>query len=235
MPLPDPDEVDPVLTYYKAYYCASTTVSSTQKPFPNLHQKSRYQEENGYYFAIIFTFIFAPLLITFLWLNSVLAKEVWKRRIDVTVPSTESENTSTVTTATASNQAYVTPEISARRAERNLRQIRMFKVILVLMGVFFICRLPNWIYVLYKYNHQTQGNIHWVISYSLGLMMLANCMLNPFLYTFLSETIRLTTFVAGIICGIFVSPCARMCNCKKSRHANCSRSECEKPQMFNNM
>lgn len=148
-----------------------------------------------------------PLLITFLWLNSVLAKEVWKRRIDVSI--SEVDNSSTV-------QDYVTPETIARRAERKDRQVRMFKVILVLMTVFFICRLPNWIYVLYKLSNVTQENIHWVINYSFGLMVMLNCMLNPFLYTFLSETIRLTTFLAGIVCGIF-TPCTKLSKCNSGK------------------
>lgn len=146
--------------------------------------------------------------------------------------ATENENTSTVSTATA-QEVYVSPEISARRAERKQRQIRMFKVILVLMAVFFICRLPNWIYVLYKLSHNSQENIHWVINYSLGLMVMANCMLNPFLYTFLSETIRLTTFLAGIICGVF-SPCVKLCKCKTNRSESQER-EFRKRQTFNNM
>jgi hypothetical protein len=130
---------------------------------------------------------------------------VWKRRIDVSIVASENENTST---NSAGNTTYITPESTARRVERKQRQIRMFKVILVLMGVFFICRLPNWIYTLYKLSHDTQENIHWVINYAFGLMALANCMFNPFLYSFLSETIRLTTFLAGIICGIF-NPCRK--------------------------
>lgn len=173
------------------------------------------QAENGYFFAIIFTFIFAPLLIAFLWLNLVLAKEVWKRRIHVSVNVGDNENTSTVASATTDwrVQDNVPPELTARRAERKQRQIRMFKVIVVLMAVFFICRLPNWIYTMYKLGNSTQENIHWVLNYSLGLMVMVNCMLNPFLYTFLSETIRLTTFLVGIICSIF-SPCAKLCKCK---------------------
>lgn len=158
---------------------------------------------------MIFSFIFIPLLLTFLWLNTVLAKELWKRRIAVTFGSSETDNSSAA-------QDYVTPETMARRAERKHRQVRMFKVILVLMSVFFICRLPNWIYLLYKLSHDTQKNIHWVTHYCLGLMVMANCMLNPFLYTFLSETIRLTSFLAGIICGLF-NPCIKLCKCKSGK------------------
>jgi hypothetical protein len=150
-------------------------------------------------------------LITFFWLNIVLAKEVWKRRIYVSTVHSEYENTS------STSVVNVAPETTARRVERKQRQIIIFKVILVLMAVFFVCRLPNWIYTLYKLSHDTEENIHWVINYIFGLMALANCMLNPFLYSFLSETIRLTTFLAGIVCGIF-NPCRK--NCKKVKTVN---------------
>lgn len=139
------------------------------------------QDENGYFFAIIFSFIFAPLLITFFWLNSVLAKEVWKRRVGASVSVSCVENTSTVSTG---NTGYVTPEVTARRVERKQRQIRMFKVILVLMAVFFICRLPNWVYTLYKLGNDVADNIHWVINYSLGILVLLNCAFNPFVQFF---------------------------------------------------
>lgn len=213
VPLPDPEEENPKLTYYIGFLCGSD------------------KAENGYYFAIIFTFIFAPLLITFLWLNSVLAKEVWKRRIDVSVSVSENENSSAVNSAGwRAQDSHVSTEVNARRIERKQRQVRMFKVILALMAVFFICRLPNWIYVLYKLSNNTQANIFWVLNYALGLMVMANCMLNPFLYTFLSETIRLTTFLAGIICGLF-SPCVKLCRCKEGS----MESEKGKSHTFNNM
>lgn len=218
VPLPDPDEENPVLTYYVRYLCGS--------------QKA----ENGYFFAIIFSFIFVPLLVTFLWLNSVLAREVWRRRIDVSVSVIESDNTSTITTASASKSqdSYVTSESTARRVERKQRQVRMFKVILALMLVFFICRLPHWIYVLYKLGNSTKANIFWVINYALGLVVMANCMLNPFLYTFLSETIRLTTFLTGIVCGLF-RPCVKLCKCRNANNESQDARALEKSHAFNNM
>lgn len=109
----------------------------------------------------------------------------------------------------------------------------MFKVILALMLVFFFCRLPNWVYVLYKLSNDAQGNIFWVTSYGFGLLMMANCMLNPFLYTFLSETIRLTTFLAGIICGLF-SPCTKLCKRENTRSVE-QKDGFGKKQAFNSM
>lgn len=109
----------------------------------------------------------------------------------------------------------------------------MFKVILALMAVFFVCRLPNWIYILYKLSNSSEGNIHWVLNYAFGLIVMVNCMLNPFLYTFLSETIRLTTFLIGIICGMF-RPCGKLCKSKSVKSDDPS-GECAKRQIFNNM
>lgn len=175
-----------------------------------------------------------PLVITFFWLNSVLAKEVWKRRIDVSVNTSETENSSTTGTSNYRPQeSYTSPETIARRTERRQRQVRMFKVILALMVVFLICRLPNWVYVLYKLGNDAQENIFWVINYAFGLLVMANCMLNPFLYTFLSETIRLTTFLAGIICGLF-SPCTKLCKCENTRSVE-EKDRFGKKQAFNSM
>lgn len=68
----------------------------------------------------------------------------------------------------------------------------MFKVIIAIMTTFFVCRLPTWIFLLIKLNRTEVMGLpqHWVVHFSLGILSLANCAINPFLYTFLSETIR---------------------------------------------
>lgn len=71
--------------------------------------------------------------------------------------------------------------------------MRMFKVILVLMAVFLLFRLPNWIFILYKLSFSVTGRIGWIINYSFSIIGILNSMVNPFLYTFLSETIRFTS------------------------------------------
>lgn len=189
---------------------------------------------------IIFTVIFLPLLITFLWLNTILAKEIWNRRepihveqqpvftisteestidsnckeTDNTIAASLANNTTTNIKKQTSNESFqVNNEVNTKKVERKQRQIRMVKVIALLMAIFFICRLPNWIYVLYKLSNVTQKNIYWVIHYIFGILVLINCLLNPFLYTFLSETIRLTTFLLNLIGNIF-RPCKNFCRKK---------------------
>lgn len=80
---------------------------------------------------------------------------------------------------------------------------------------------------------KSESNIHWVINYAFGLMVMANCMFNPFLYTFLSETIRLTTFLAGVVCSIF-GLCTKPCE-SKPKGVEGQGSAFDKPKMFNDM
>lgn len=81
------------------------------------------------------------------------------------------------------------PGRKAVKTCREIRQLRMFKAILVLMVVFLVCRLPTWIFLLYKLHNSATSNLMWMLHYCFGLLSLVNCVLNPFLYTFLTETI----------------------------------------------
>jgi len=94
-----------------------------------------------------------------------------------------------------------------RRNERQRRQMRMFKVILALMCVFIILRLPNWIFLLYKlYNFVPTDRAIWLLNYAFCISGIMNSMANPFLYTFLSETILFTSYIR-ITCYKFCKLC----------------------------
>lgn len=66
----------------------------------------------------------------------------------------------------------------------------MFKVIIVIMTTFFVCRLPTWIFLLIKLNNELTATGSYLVHFCFGILSLANCAVNPFLYTFLTETIR---------------------------------------------
>lgn len=197
---------------------------------------------SSYYYNIVFCFIFTPIFIAFLWLNTVIAREIWRRRhapgsktklqkrvekdsstleMKATVETNtsgnnsskvstgESRNVDTSAASSAAKPAFtIQPPLSspppnainnepARKDERKRRQMRMFKVILVLMLVFIVCRLPNWIFLLYKLNNLVSGKVNWMLYYTFGIMGLVNCMLNPLLYTFLVETIRISSHIGS--------------------------------------
>lgn len=67
----------------------------------------------------------------------------------------------------------------------------MFKVVILLIALFLICRLPQWIFVLYKmYSNDVNAQKYWLLHYSLGILILINCMTNPLMYAFLATTIK---------------------------------------------
>ncbi|KAG5667433.1 hypothetical protein PVAND_015413 [Polypedilum vanderplanki] len=193
--VPYPEHPDDKLTYYIGHVCAS------------------HKDENAYYFSIIFSFIFAPLVLTFVWMNSVVARQIWSRRHFGQKPTPQQQPIPSI----SGEQSQAKTEVSAISIERKKRQVRLFKVILLLMIVFFLCRLPSWIYTIYKLNNDSDTNVEWILNYSFGVLALTNCLLNPYLYTFLSETIRLMSFLSSVIRGLCGSICLL---CRKKREDN---------------
>lgn len=197
-----------------------------------------------------------PIFVAFVWLNAIIAREIWKRRhipgiqnkpkakrtnevsstanmksTNETNTSSNGRNNSTKRSTGDSKSAPPAPKhlifsvpltstieppnIEPRRNEnhRQLRQMRMFKVILVIIFVFMICRLPNWIFLIYKLSHKVSGRLNWLLVYSFAIMGLLSCMLNPLLYTFLSETIKVTSRIQNACCQI-----CKSCSRKKAKN-----------------
>lgn len=86
---------------------------------------------------------------------------------------------------------------------RKQRQLRMFKVIVVLMAVYLICRVPSWVFLLYKLNNVDSSNLAWVLQSIFGILSMLNTALNPFMYTFLQKTIQTTTMIGNYFSEIF--------------------------------
>lgn len=191
------------------------------------------KDESSEFYIVVFTFIFFPVFVGFIWLNTIISREIWKRRDapgqgNQSLPKSTSterrkaddggddskdssalemkntDDTNTNMTSSSSNRAKgelakKSPPTSTSipssqvHTERQRRQMRMFKVILILMTVFISCRLPNWIFLFYKLKYNVSSSLNWILLYTFAAMGLLNCMLNPFLYTFLNETIRVTS------------------------------------------
>lgn len=123
-------------------------------------------------------------------------------------PLNGSVEMSTSTSSQTNNSTEKRPKTS-----REIRQLRMFKVIILIMITFFVCRLPTWIFLLYKLFNIANTNFHWMLQYSLGLLSITNCVLNPLLYTFLTETIQYSF--------VFVSKAKTILSCRwKSSDGN---------------
>lgn len=209
------------------------------------------KEPNQYYYSVVFSVIFIPLMFAFLWLNAILAKEIFLRRKPIpaslhapaiTVNDDQSADKRTSETNTVISNGplkdgdkNLRPPINGSvemststssqtncnpgkkpKTSREIRQLRMFKVVIILMITFFVCRLPTWIFVLYKFFNPANTNFHWMLQYSLGLLSITNCVLNPFLYTFLTETIQYSFIFVSKMKDI----ASKSCHCFQRRSSD---------------
>jgi ABC-type polysaccharide/polyol phosphate export permease len=72
------------------------------------------------------------------------------------------------------------------------------------MAIFIICRVPNWVFIVFMMSDKPKENIHWILFFSFGLLAVVNCVLNPLLFTFLAETIRVTSYLSENFQGFFM-------------------------------
>lgn len=177
--------------------------------------KSQFQEDNTWYFVVVLSIIFVPTLLAFVWLNTVLAQKLFNRR-HLTVPvedpskdSTESSRTTSTSVGVVS-QAKVevkkseTNPTAAQSNQREIRHLRMFYVLISLVTTFIALRLPAWIFLIMRIYGDYTRPVDWILHYVFGILTLASCVLNPLLYTFLTETIQYCEFTIDKVkmCGL---------------------------------
>lgn len=112
------------------------------------------------------------------------------------------------------------PKEHAVKDNRKKRQMRMFKVIVLIILIFFLLRLPTWIFLLMKLNMTLTENIHWILQYVFGILSLTNCVVNPFIYTFLSETIHYGNQFSNKIKTCCFPWIGCICICKKNDYTD---------------
>uniref|UniRef100_A0A182QW88 G-protein coupled receptors family 1 profile domain-containing protein n=1 Tax=Anopheles farauti TaxID=69004 RepID=A0A182QW88_9DIPT len=108
-------------------------------------------------------------------------------------------------------------------SNRRRRQVHMFKAIVALMLVFFVCRLPMWVFLLVKMVGEANTSAYWNLHYSFGILAMVNAVLNPLMYTFLTETIRFTLFVKAYCVRACVQPCRKGALWAKGRECGFKR------------
>lgn len=165
--------------------------------------------------------IFLPLISMFFWLYYHIAELVWKHRKPLATLFHKKEENSTETSTsqvkstetTNSNSVHVQLQRITRR-NKNVhveRKIRTFKIIVVLMLVFLICRFPYHIFFIMKLVNSYTEHKHWILTYSLNGLVLVNCALNPFLYTFINPTLNVILKLHKILIKDFF--CKVCCCC----------------------
>lgn len=216
------------------------------------------KKNNFIYHLVVFIIIFLPLLMIFAWLNAVIAKEIYNRRHPfeersrISNKSVRPEMTSsekrTSETNTATNSGFEsksktkiaiiavkstsTPQTNTNNGtnQRKTRQLRIFCVIIIIIVVFFVLRLPVWVFALIKTSMFTNQS-NWSLNSIFGILLILNCAINPLIYTFLSQTIIVTTKInqcTSNLCSKFF----RCCMCRRESHfyeSNINQSSSTRP------
>lgn len=138
----------------------------------------------AYYLAITIL-IFIPIMLSLIWFYVNIAKLIWVHR----KPVSESIQ-----------QAGAKPKHDVQVE----RKMRAFRIILLLMVDFIILRLPFWIFYNISLSYIIPDKIaSWNTHYSLTLLTVVNCALNPMLYTFLNETMYCLRVANDFVCKVF--------------------------------
>ncbi|CAG9857090.1 unnamed protein product [Phyllotreta striolata] len=149
------------------------------------------------YYVTLDAIVFVPMTCVFVWFYVQIAALIWKHRKPITAkfnkPDKDSEN-STCSTKTTNVASAGVPAVSSSKPKKtkNLqvqRKIRTFRVVLVLMASFVLCRFPYWCYTTVKFLVKCDGRFGWDLNFTLVALNLFNCVLNPLLYTFLNQTV----------------------------------------------
>ncbi|KAK5641451.1 hypothetical protein RI129_009998 [Pyrocoelia pectoralis] len=151
----------------------------TQKP---LYYDKRYlcvsfeKHKMMVYYISLMCIVFLPMLFIYLWLYIKIAQLIWKHRRPI-------HHNVDRTSYNSSRQ-----EVEKTRVER---KIRTFKIIVFLMCIFVVLRLPILVFDTVKLSINLNGHGAWVIKYVCSALTLLSCALNPFMYTFLNNTLRI--------------------------------------------
>lgn len=195
------------------------------------------------YYTVIAVLVFFPMITAFIWLYYHIAALIWQHRNPLSTVFYKREDNSSAETSTSQVKSSETSNKSTNSVEEHLkkirsrnrnvhveRKIRTFKIIVVLMIVFIICRLPYHIFSILKLLNTYTEPKHWTITYVFTGLVLLNCALNPFLYTFLNSTLNVCMKMHKILIKDFF--CKVCCCC--CTNAEFEEFEKENPFMVEN-
>lgn len=161
---------------------------------------------NSYIIMIIFVFV--PLLLVFFWFYYSIAQLIWRHRKPVEAASeSKTEISTTESTAMKTHQSPKNEVVANNKNEQMKKKIRTFKVILVLITTFVVCRLPFWAFTTIKLSYVVKGFAVWRINYLISALNVASTILNPLLYTYLNITVKVVSKIVrgmnALLCCFF--------------------------------
>ncbi|KAG8036003.1 hypothetical protein G9C98_004582 [Cotesia typhae] len=142
-------------------------------------------------YTALFTVIFLPLAAVFIVVYILLALNIHRKKIGNSIASE-----STITSTSVSNSG---PRPAKKKIPKHvMRKRRTVRVILTLIGVFVLCRMPQWSFLLVKLYLKVSHKFWWHLQVVLTLLSLINAAVHPFLYAFLNEALSLVSWVNSL-------------------------------------
>nr|CAH7722944.1 unnamed protein product [Callosobruchus chinensis] len=160
------------------------------------------------YYCTMAALIFMPILTIFIWFYYNIATLVWKHRKPFHMrfkKKHQGEEESTTTTKSNTNAiptVTMQPSVQKKKNLQVERKLRTFRIVVVLMITFILCRFPYWYYYVMRIICTLKGNTVWNIHYGFISLTMLNCALNPLLYTFLNQTINAFKTINDFMCKI---------------------------------
>ncbi|XP_045477350.1 neuropeptide Y receptor type 2 [Harmonia axyridis] len=145
-------------------------------------------------YIIMIVFVFVPLLVVFFWFYYSIAQLIWRHRKPVEAAATSRTETSTTeSTVTKTADKNGQNVLTTNQNEQMKKKLRTFKVILVLITTFVVCRLPFWAFTTIKLSYVVKGYAVWRINCLISALNLTSTILNPLLYTYLNVTVKVAS------------------------------------------
>ncbi|XP_034941954.1 5-hydroxytryptamine receptor 4 [Chelonus insularis] len=153
-------------------------------------------------YTALFAVIFVPLTTVFILVYILLALSIHRRKspgeIRRNQPQISQDNSTASTNTTIKSVTWMKKTPTPIHI---IRKRRTVKVILMLIGIFSFCRLPQWIYLLVKLHITLSGNFWWHLQVVLTSLSLLNATVHPFLYAFLNEALSLVSWIYSLCCA----------------------------------
>lgn len=156
--------------------------------------------EMSIYYGIASSVIYWPLFSVFVWFYYNIARLIWRHRKPISQP---------------------TKSCISKKEKCENKKIRSFKVVIFLVIPFVLCRFPyQTMFLFYKFYESGDSSYVdslWNLYFSLTCLNVFNCGLNPFLYTYLHQTISGLQFTEKLIRKVFCLETVQVQNIEKPK------------------
>lgn len=177
-----------------------------------------FKQNLGKYYVSLVIVIFLPLLIIFIWFYYNIAILVWNHRKPISLREDKHDSIGTENTSFNSKIVVEVKHQNKIKTQNTVgveRKIRTFKIIITLMVAFIIFRLPYFgatIYQLLVTSKDGNSLWNWYLSYSFLLLQILDCCLNPLLYTFLNQTLKVWHSITNSVSKFTCEVCFYCCS-----------------------